>query len=83
MEDQQTEERLGDRRRGRGEPAHGPARTGESKQFLLLGGEPILNHSVRRLLSMPAVAGVVVVLHPRTPCASPASSWCSTRASRS
>ncbi len=37
---------------------------GESKQFLLLGGEPILNHSVRRLLAMPEVAGVVVVLHP-------------------
>ena len=37
---------------------------GESKQFLLLGGEPILNHSVRRLLAMPLVAGVVVVLHP-------------------
>ena len=37
---------------------------GESKQFLLLGGEPILNHSVRRLLSMPLVAGLVVVLHP-------------------
>ncbi len=37
---------------------------GESKQFLLLGGEPVLCHSVRRLLSIPAVAGVVVVLHP-------------------
>src|SRR5665647_692624 len=37
---------------------------GESKQFLLLGGEPILNHSVRRLLAMPLVAGLVVVLHP-------------------
>jgi 2-C-methyl-D-erythritol 4-phosphate cytidylyltransferase len=37
---------------------------GESKQFLLLGGEPILNHSVRRLLEMPEVAGLVVVLHP-------------------
>jgi 2-C-methyl-D-erythritol 4-phosphate cytidylyltransferase len=37
---------------------------GESKQFLLLGGEPILSHSVRRLLAMPEVAGVVVVLHP-------------------
>ena len=37
---------------------------GESKQFLLLGGEPILNHSVRRLLDMPLVAGLVVVLHP-------------------
>jgi 2-C-methyl-D-erythritol 4-phosphate cytidylyltransferase len=37
---------------------------GESKQFLLLGGEPILNHSVRRLLAMPAVTGLVIVLHP-------------------
>ena len=37
---------------------------GESKQFLLLGGEPILNHSVRRLLAMPEVDGIVVVLHP-------------------
>ena len=37
---------------------------GESKQFLLLAGEPILSHSVRRLLGMPEVAGVVVVLHP-------------------
>ena len=37
---------------------------GESKQFLLLGGEPILNHSVRRLLAMPEVNGIVVVLHP-------------------
>jgi 2-C-methyl-D-erythritol 4-phosphate cytidylyltransferase len=37
---------------------------GESKQFLLLGGEPILNHSVRRLLEMSEVAGLVVVLHP-------------------
>ena len=37
---------------------------GESKQFLLLGGEPILNHSVRRLLAMPEVTGIVVVLHP-------------------
>jgi 2-C-methyl-D-erythritol 4-phosphate cytidylyltransferase len=37
---------------------------GESKQFLLLGGEPVLSHSVRRLLSMTEVAGVVVVLHP-------------------
>ena len=32
---------------------------GESKQFLLLGGEPVLCHSVRRLLAVPAVAGVV------------------------
>jgi 2-C-methyl-D-erythritol 4-phosphate cytidylyltransferase len=37
---------------------------GESKQFLLLRGEPILNHSVRRLLAMAEVRGVVVVLHP-------------------
>jgi 2-C-methyl-D-erythritol 4-phosphate cytidylyltransferase len=37
---------------------------GESKQFLLLGGEPILNHSVRRLLAMSRVTGLVVVLHP-------------------
>ncbi|HET6496577.1 MAG TPA: 2-C-methyl-D-erythritol 4-phosphate cytidylyltransferase [Thermoleophilia bacterium] len=37
---------------------------GESKQFLLLSGEPILNHSVRRLLAMPEVHGLVVVLHP-------------------
>lgn len=37
---------------------------GESKQFLLLGGEPVLNHSVRRLLAMPQVDGLVVVLHP-------------------
>lgn len=37
---------------------------GESKQFLLLGGEPVLSHSVRRLLAMQCVAGIVVVLHP-------------------
>jgi 2-C-methyl-D-erythritol 4-phosphate cytidylyltransferase len=37
---------------------------GESKQFLLLGGEPVLCHSVRRLLEMPEVGGLVVVLHP-------------------
>lgn len=37
---------------------------GESKQFLLLQGEPILNHSIRRLLAMPDVRGLVVVLHP-------------------
>jgi 2-C-methyl-D-erythritol 4-phosphate cytidylyltransferase len=37
---------------------------GESKQFLLLGGEPVLSHSVRRLLAMPRVDGIVVVLHP-------------------
>ena len=37
---------------------------GESKQFLLLVGEPILCHSVRRLIELDEVAGVVVVLHP-------------------
>ena len=37
---------------------------GESKQFLLLRGEPILNQSIRRLLAMPEVHGLVVVLHP-------------------
>jgi 2-C-methyl-D-erythritol 4-phosphate cytidylyltransferase len=37
---------------------------GESKQFLLLGGEPVISHSVRRLFEMPEVAGLVVVLHP-------------------
>jgi 2-C-methyl-D-erythritol 4-phosphate cytidylyltransferase len=37
---------------------------GESKQFLSLGGEPLLSHSVRRLLEMREVAGLVVVLHP-------------------
>ena len=37
---------------------------GESKQFLRLAGEPILCHSVRRLLAIERVAGVVVVLHP-------------------
>jgi 2-C-methyl-D-erythritol 4-phosphate cytidylyltransferase len=37
---------------------------GESKQFLLLGGEPILSHSVRRLITMDCVDGIVVVLHP-------------------
>lgn len=37
---------------------------GESKQFLQLGGEPVLCHSVRRLLAIPQVAGLVVVLHP-------------------
>jgi 2-C-methyl-D-erythritol 4-phosphate cytidylyltransferase len=37
---------------------------GESKQFLLLGGETILSHSVHRLLDMSCVAGIVVVLHP-------------------
>ncbi len=63
MEDQQTGElwvivaAAGDSRR-MGLP------DGESKQFLLLGGEPILNHSVRRLLAMDAVDGLVVVLHP-------------------
>jgi 2-C-methyl-D-erythritol 4-phosphate cytidylyltransferase len=37
---------------------------GESKQFLLMGGEPVITHSVRKLLAMPEVAGVVCVLHP-------------------
>jgi len=37
---------------------------GESKQFLLLGGDPILSHSVRRLFTMECVDGIVVVLHP-------------------
>jgi len=37
---------------------------GESKQFMLLGGEPVITHSVRKLLGMPQVAGVVCVLHP-------------------
>jgi 2-C-methyl-D-erythritol 4-phosphate cytidylyltransferase len=37
---------------------------GESKQFLLLGGEPVLSHSVHRLFEMPEVGGIVVVLHP-------------------
>jgi 2-C-methyl-D-erythritol 4-phosphate cytidylyltransferase len=37
---------------------------GESKQFLRLGGETILSHSVHRLLDMGCVDGIVVVLHP-------------------
>ena len=37
---------------------------GESKQFLLLGGETVLAHSVHRLLAMECVHGIVVVLHP-------------------
>ena len=37
---------------------------GESKQFLLLAGEPIISHSVRRLSVIEQVAGIVVVLHP-------------------
>lgn len=37
---------------------------GESKQFLLLGGETVLSHSVHRLLAMECVDGIVVVLHP-------------------
>ena len=37
---------------------------GESKQFLRLGGETILAHSVHRLLDMSCVDGIVVVLHP-------------------
>ena len=55
---------------------------GESKQFLLLGGEPILNHSVRRLLAMPEVTASWSCCTRRTPCASPASSWPSTTPSR-
>jgi 2-C-methyl-D-erythritol 4-phosphate cytidylyltransferase len=63
MEEQQTEElwvivaAAGDSRR-MGLP------DGESKQFLLLGGEPILSYSVRRLITMDIVHGLVVVLHP-------------------
>jgi 2-C-methyl-D-erythritol 4-phosphate cytidylyltransferase len=37
---------------------------GESKQFLRLGGETILAHSLHRLLEMGCVDGIVVVLHP-------------------
>jgi len=37
---------------------------GESKQFLLLGDEPVITHSVRKLLALDEVAGVVCVLHP-------------------
>ena len=37
---------------------------GESKQFLLLAGEPIICHSVRRLSAIDKVASIVVVLHP-------------------
>ncbi|HMK92155.1 MAG TPA: 2-C-methyl-D-erythritol 4-phosphate cytidylyltransferase, partial [Thermoleophilia bacterium] len=37
---------------------------GESKQFLLLAGEPVICHSVRRLCAVEQVAGLVVVLHP-------------------
>ena len=37
---------------------------GESKQFLLLTGEPIISHSVRRLAAIEQVTGIVVVLHP-------------------
>jgi 2-C-methyl-D-erythritol 4-phosphate cytidylyltransferase len=37
---------------------------GESKQFLLLAGEPIISHSVRRLAAIEQVSGIVVVLHP-------------------
>ena len=37
---------------------------GESKQFLLLVGEPVVSHSVRRLCAIDEVAGLVIVLHP-------------------
>jgi len=37
---------------------------GESKQFLLLTGEPVICHSVRRLCAIEQVNGLVVVLHP-------------------
>ena len=37
---------------------------GESKQFLMLGGEHVICHSVRRILEIDQVAGAVVVLHP-------------------
>jgi len=37
---------------------------GESKQFLLLAGEPVICHSVRRLCAIEQVVGIVVVLHP-------------------
>jgi 2-C-methyl-D-erythritol 4-phosphate cytidylyltransferase len=63
MEDQQTEE-LWVIVAAAGESRRMGLPDGESKQFLLLGGEPILNHSVRRLLAMPHVDGLVVVLHP-------------------
>jgi 2-C-methyl-D-erythritol 4-phosphate cytidylyltransferase len=63
MEDQQTEE-LWVIVAAAGESRRMGLPDGESKQFLLLGGEPILNHSVRRLLAMPEVDGLVVVLHP-------------------
>jgi 2-C-methyl-D-erythritol 4-phosphate cytidylyltransferase len=63
LEEQQTEE-LWVIVAAAGESRRMGLPDGESKQFLLLGGEPILNHSVRRLLAMPEVAGLVVVLHP-------------------
>jgi 2-C-methyl-D-erythritol 4-phosphate cytidylyltransferase len=63
MEDQQIEE-LWVIVAAAGESLRMGLPDGESKQFLLLGGEPVLSHSVRRLLDMPLVAGLVVVLHP-------------------
>ena len=63
MEEQQTEE-LWVIVAAAGESRRMGLPDGESKQFLLLGGEPILNHSVRRLLTMDIVHGLVVVLHP-------------------
>ena len=63
MEEQQTEE-LWVIVAAAGESRRMGLPDGESKQFLLLGGEPLLNYSVRRLLAMPQVDGLVVVLHP-------------------
>ena len=63
MEEQQTEE-LWVIVAAAGESRRMGLPDGESKQFLLLRGEPILNYSVRRLLAMPQVDGLVVVLHP-------------------
>ena len=63
MEEQQTEE-LWVIVAAAGESRRMGLPDGESKQFLLLGGEPILNHSVRRLITMDIVHGLVVVLHP-------------------
>ena len=63
MEEQQTEE-LWVIVAAAGESRRMGLPDGESKQFLSLGGEPIISHSVRRLLAMPLVVGLVVVLHP-------------------
>jgi 2-C-methyl-D-erythritol 4-phosphate cytidylyltransferase len=63
MEEEQTEE-LWVIVAAAGESRRMGLPDGESKQFLLLGGEPILSHSVRRLLAMSQVDGLVVVLHP-------------------